>query len=202
MFDHLFDHFKTELTSWIQSGTEQWIAGLQEQLQGPEPGGELELIYHFGIFDHPLNQGGMSIDEDAWRIESYDDGRERRAGQAAGGRLVHLFEIPEPNLTEGVLVCRAQIKTLDLLEPAKLELIHSRKADLFGISGSFKTSRAASFVGTTPWQTHEFRYHFKKEQTHPEQPAGRIQVDLDFHSSGVVWLKHLELFQAQVKSPR
>lgn len=199
MFEQMFNGLKSEFQAWLESSVKQAVSGIEERFKIPEPDGPLQLIRSFNIADKPLTQGCVFVDQDSWRIEAYDDGRERTTDlffERVGGRIVKLFEVAEPGSQECLLVCRAQIKTVDVKEEAKLLLTFERQAEILAIKGcNFTSSQAAVVSGTTDWRVYEVRYHFKKEQY-----PGLIKINIEFKSSGILWIKDVELLQAPVKA--
>lgn len=197
MFNSAFERLQSEFESWLKSNVKQVFSNIEEQFKTPETDGALELTHYFSVADKPLTQGCISVDYDSWRIEAYNNEREQRTNlfEENNGRLVRLFEINEPENQECLLVCRAQIKTADVKEEAELLLSFERQAEVLGVKGgSLTTSRAVTVSGTTGWKLYEVRYHFKKEKY-----PGLIKINIDFKSSGILWIKHLELLQAPVK---
>lgn len=200
MFEQMFDGLKTKFQAWLKSSVEQIVSGIEERFKIPEPDGSFQLIRSFGIGDKPLTEGCVSVDQDSWRIEAYDDGRERKTddlfSKRVGGRIVKLFEVAEPASQECLIVCRAQIKTVDVKKLAYLFLEFNRQADVLGMKGCNVTLslHAVSVSGTTDWRPYEIRYHFKKEQY-----PGLFKINLELQSSGILWIKDVELLEAPVK---
>lgn len=205
MFEQMFNELK--------SSVKQVISSIEERFKIPEPDGAFQLIHSFGIADEPLTKGCISVDQDSWRIEAYDE-REQRKGSSQDSfadsfedfftkgnstnqqsiRVVRLFEVAEPENQECLLACRAHIKTADAKEGANLRLGFSRRSNVLGIESNITTFKSATVSGTTDWKLYEVRYHFKKEQY-----SGTIGVNIEFQSSGILWIKEVELLQAPVK---
>ncbi len=205
MFEQIFNGLK--------SSVKQALSSIEERFKIPEPDGEFQLICGFGIADKPLTQGCISIDQDSWRIEAYDEREQRKSSQDSFAdsfenftkqgnslnqqpvRVVRLFEVAEPENQECVLACRAHIKTVDIKEGVSLRLGFNRQTDVLGIKSDYTTFQSATVSGTTDWKVYEVRYHFKKEQY-----PGTINVNIEFQSSGILWIKDVELLQAPVKA--
>lgn len=206
MFEKMFNELK--------SSAKQVLSSIEERFKIPEPDGAFQLICGFGIADKPLTQGCVSVDQDSWRIEAYDEREQRKVssqdsfadsfedftkqGNSTNQqpvRVVRLFEVAEPENQECVLACRAHIKTVDIKEGANLRLGFNRQIDVLGIKSDCTTFQSATVSGTTDWKVYEVRYHFKKEQY-----SGTIWVNIEFQSSGILWIKDVELLQAPVKA--
>lgn len=179
-----FDEFKASVEAGIKSGIESSVLGLaqsfmngiEEFFKVPEPDGAFELIRTF----HPstvqtISIDGVTIEEDCWKIESY------------GEKKVLLFEIAEPNVSECLLLCQAQVKTANLCKPAKLTLSARNSA-------GWTSNQYASAEGTTIWHLCKVPFHFKKQGF-----SESLAVSVEFQSGGVFWLKDVEILQAPVK---
>jgi hypothetical protein len=179
-----FDEFKTSIETGIASGieagfktlVESFNNGIGEWFQVPEPAEPYKLIRVFrpGI-DKTINQDGITIEHDSWKIESY------------GEKKVLLFEIAEPTMSECLLMCQAQVKTANLFKPAKLTLSIINPA-------GWTWHRNAGIEGTTTWHLCKVPFHYKKDRF-----SGSVSVSIEFESGGVFWLKEVEILQAAVK---
>lgn len=183
MFDW-FDELKNSVEAGIASGIEAGFKTLAqsfnnsvgEWFQIPEPAEPYKLIRIFRpTTDKTINQDGITIEQDSWKVESY------------GEKKVLLFEIAEPNMSECLLMCQAKVKTANLFKPAKLTLSATNLA-------GWTYYRYAAVEGTTVWHTCKVPFHYKKERCN-----GSIGISIEFESGGVFWLKDLEILQAKVK---
>lgn len=209
MFEQIFNELK--------SSVKQVLSGIEERFKIPEPDGAFQLIRRFGIADNPLTQGCISVDQDSWRIEAYDEREQRKSSQDSFAdftkhlwnyinhlpvRVVRLFEVAEPENQECILACRAHIKT-DIKEGAYLLLGLNRPIDILGMKNSYTAIHHITVSDTTDWKAYEVRLHFKKEHypgTIWVDYPGTIWVDIKFESSGILWIKNVELLQAPVKA--
>jgi hypothetical protein len=210
MFEQLFGGLKT----WIESSLKEAVSSLAEHLQIPEPGAPFEVIRRFSIADQPITKGCITVDQDSWRIEAYDEWTTRQSSSQSSFaqsfeafstsrstsneeaiRTVILFEVNEPDHQECVLACRAYLKTVDIQDGVKLVLGLNRPVTVMGITANSSSFQSAKVSGTADWQQYEVRYHFKQEQY-----PGKIQVSVAFQSAGTLWVREVELLQAPIKS--
>lgn len=179
-FDELKSSVETGIASGIEAGfktlAESFNNGIGEWFQVPEPAEPYKLIRIFRpATDRTINQDGIMIEQDSWKIESY------------GEKKVLLLEITEPTMPECLLMCQAKVKTANLFKPAKLTLSITNPA-------GWTFHRNAAIEGTTTWHTCKVPFHYKKERF-----SGSVNISVEFESGGVFWLKDLEILQAGVK---
>jgi hypothetical protein len=192
MFEELFKKVKTDVEAWAKTGLEQVTTEIVDRMKAPEPEGGFTLIRRFGIADRPISTGGIAIDRDSWRIESYDDGRNREPG-----RLVRLFEIDRAaNAPACLFCCRARIRSDNPTQKIELKLTIQGQIDFLGITTPANTqdSRGTSIPASNEWQSYETMHHYT-QRNYP----GKVLVNLDFHGAGIAWIESVELLQASVK---
>lgn len=104
-------------------------------------------------------------------------------------RRVILFEIAEPTDSECVLACRFQAKALNTEKAIALNLGLCKQQGI-------KTMRfwSTSISPSENWRSCEARAHFKKDTT-----SVKVQVMVEFESSGILEIKNIELLKAPVK---
>src|ERR1700758_4623055 len=76
----------------------------------PRPAGPSEMLRTFGPADHPITADGVSLEDDAWRIEAHEAG------------TVELFEVAAPAVERCRLTYRADIRTEAVEGGAYLEM--------------------------------------------------------------------------------
>ncbi|WP_036481446.1 hypothetical protein [Myxosarcina sp. GI1] len=179
-----FDELKASVEAGIASGIEAGFKTLAESFDNrmgewskvPEPAEPYRLIRIFRpATDRTITQDNITIEQDSWKIVSY------------GEKKVLLFEIPEPEISECLLMCQAKVKTANLLKPAKLVLSVKN-------TGGWGYEYCSGIKGTTAWHISTLPFHYKKERY-----SGSITVSVEFESVGVFWLKDVEILQAAVK---
>lgn len=199
MFDELFNKIKTDVENWVKTGLEQATKELAEKFKLPEPDGEFNLIHRFGVEDRPISTGGLAIEGNSWRIEAYDDGRDRGESMftADSGRQVQLFQIDRvANSPECLLCCRANIRAANLTGTTELKLGVEGAVDFWGIATPPQTQsyRSSGIEASNELRTYEIIYHYT-----PRNYPSKILVNIDFQRTGVVWIASIELLQASVK---
>ncbi|WP_448266448.1 hypothetical protein [Nostoc sp. DSM 114159] len=189
MFDELFNN----LTSFILSKAKETLKELEKPFAIPEPAEPFVLIRRFTSADSIVTQGGIAIVGESWQIEAYDDNSQRFLTNSTDPlRKVILFEVAEPDVQECVLACHFNAKALNTEESIAVSLGVARPPESSGM-------RAISWgTGVSPtenFQPYKVRAYFKKEAN-----ASKIQIGVQFESSGILQIKDIELLQAPVKS--
>ncbi len=184
MFDDLFKN----LTGLIVSKVGEAFKEIEKHLTIPEPSEPFTLIHQFAIAEPTITKGGITVVGESWRIEAYDD-NSFRLNTTDPLRKVILFEIGEPIEPECVLACRFQAKALNT------EKVIAVNLGLYKQQG-IKTMRfwSTSISQTEKWHSFEVRAHFKKD-TNPT----KVQISVDFESSGILEIQNIELLKAPVK---
>lgn len=185
MFDELFKN----LTDLIGSKVREGFKELEKRLAVPEAAEPFTLIHQFTIAEPTITKGGIAVVGESWRIEAYDDNA-FRLNTTDPLRKVILFEIGEPSEPECVLACRFQAKALNTEKAIAVGL---------GLCEQYQWS-----TNTKSWaqcisqadnlHPFEVRAHYKKSSN----PI-KIQVIVEFESSGILEIKNIELLKAPVK---
>lgn len=187
MFDDLFNNLK----GFIDSKLQEVSNDLQKRFGVPEPAEPFVLIRRFTPADSTVTRGGIAIVGESWRIEAYDDNTQLLLTSTDPLRNVILFEIAELDVQECVFACQFNAKALDTEKPIKVSLGLRRP----GQWGAMTTTLWSTGVSLTEdFQPYEARAHFKKEAD-----AAKIQISVQFESSGILQIKDIELLQAPVK---
>ncbi|MGF1490282.1 MAG: hypothetical protein ACFBSE_24590 [Prochloraceae cyanobacterium] len=205
MFDRIFEKLQLETEQWVKSNVEYAAHNIgksvEEFFKIPEPAAPFELIRRFDpSSDRLLSQGCIWVEENAWRIEAYEREKSSFSGNFKSNlfdsaRNVVLFEIPDLRTSERIIACRARIKTASLKEGASFQLSQiGNITDLAWLNGTTTRSRSLSLSGgDLDWGIYEVKQHFQATTT-----PGKIKLEIDFKSSGTIWIKSIELFQAPV----
>jgi hypothetical protein len=185
MFDGLFNNLKDLIQSKVQEAAEE----IKKRTEVPEPIGPFTLIRQFTAVDSTVTKGGITLLENGWQIEAYDD-TSMRLNTIEPLRKVILFEIAEPTESECVLCCRFQAKALNNEKSINVKLGFCKQQSIV-TTGRFWSTSVAQAGG---FHALEIRAHFKKDTT----PV-KIQIIVDFESSGILQIRNVELLQAPVK---
>ncbi|MEH1913121.1 hypothetical protein [Nostoc sp.] len=188
MFDDLFNNLKVFIDSKIQEVGND----LQKRFGVPEPAEPFVLIRRFTPADSTVTRGCIAIVGESWQIEAYDDNNQSFLTNSTDPlRNVILFEVAEPDVQECVFACQFNAKALNTEKPIKVSLGWWRMGQW---GGRVTTSWATEVLLTEDFQPYEARAHFKKEAD-----AAKIQISVQFESSGILQIKDIELLQAPVK---
>ncbi|WP_242064861.1 hypothetical protein [Nostoc sp. FACHB-133] len=187
MFDDIFNNLKGFIDSKIQEVGND----LQKRFGIPEPTEPFVLIRRFTTADSTVTRGGLAIVGESWRIEAYDDNTQHLMISTDPLRNVILFEVASPDVQECVLACQFNAKALDTEKPIKVSLGLRRP----GQWGEMRTTSWSTGVSPTEnFKSYEARAHFKKEAD-----AAKVQISVQFESSGILEIRDIELLQAPVK---
>ncbi|QHG15753.1 hypothetical protein [Nostoc sp. ATCC 53789] len=187
MFDDIFNNLKGFIDSKIQEVGND----LQKRFGIPEPTEPFVLIRRFTPADSTVTRGGIAIVGESWRIEAYDDNTQQLMISTDPLRNVILFEVASPDVQECVLACQFNAKALDTEKPIKVSLGLHRP----GQWGEMRTTSWSTGVSPTEnFKSYEARAHFKKEAD-----AAKVQISVQFESSGILEIRDIELLQAPVK---
>ncbi|MDZ7956425.1 MAG: hypothetical protein RMY34_00700 [Aulosira sp. DedQUE10] len=187
MFDDILNNLKDFVSAKIQEVGDE----LEKRFGVPETSEPFVLIRRFNSMDSTVTKGGIALLGESWQIEAYDDNTQRLITSADPLRNVILFEVVEPNLQECVLACRCYAKALNTEKPIKLCLAISRPGQ-WGTTTRFWSTGISS---TEDFKPYEARAHFKKETD-----SAKVQITLQFESSGILQMRDIELLQAPAKS--
>ncbi|PHM11300.1 hypothetical protein [Nostoc sp. 'Peltigera malacea cyanobiont' DB3992] len=189
MFDELFNN----LTNFILSKAKETLKELEKPLAIPEAAEPFVLIRRFTPADSTVTKGGITIVGESWQIEAYDDNTQRFLTNSTDPlRKVILFEVAEPDVQECVFACQFNAKALNTEESIAVSLGVGRPRE----SGGMRTTSWGRGVSQTEnFQPYKVRAYFKKEAN-----AAKIQISVQFESSGILQIRDIELLQAPVKS--
>ncbi|MBN3894281.1 MAG: hypothetical protein HWQ41_03105 [Nostoc sp. NOS(2021)] len=187
MFDDLFNNLKGFIDSKIQEvGIE-----LEKRFGVPEPAEPFVLIRRFTPADSTVTRGGIAIVGESWQIEAYDDNTQRLITSTDPLRDVILFEVAAPDVQECVLACQFNAKALNNKKPIKVSLALRRSGQWGTMTRLWPTEVSL----TQDFKPYEARAHFQKEAD-----AAKVQISVQFESSGILQIRDIELLQAPVKS--
>ena len=186
MFDELLNNLKEFISSKVQEvGNE-----LEKRFGVPEPAEPFVLIRQFTPADSTITKGGIAIVGESWQIEAYDDNTQHLITSTEPLRNVILFEVAEPNVIECVLACRFEAKAINTEKPINVSLGMRRQ----GQWGTITTFRQTGVSPTEEFKSYEVRAHFKKETD-----SAKVQISVQFESSGILFIRGMELLQASAK---
>lgn len=186
MFDELLNNLKDLISSKVQEvGNE-----LEKRFGVPEPAEPFVLIRQFTPADSTITKGGITIVGESWQIEAYVDNDQRLITITEPLRNVILFEVTEPNIIDCVLACRFEAKAINTEKPINVSLGMRRP----GQWGTITTFQQIGVSPTEEFRSYEVRTHFKKETD-----SAKVQISVQFESSGVLFIRGIELLQASAK---
>ncbi|WP_445636917.1 Chromophore lyase CpcS/CpeS [Nostoc sp. DSM 114161] len=187
MFDELFNNLQSFIGSKIQEVGKE----LEKRFGVPEAAEPFVLIRRFTTADSTITRGGIKTVGETWEIEAYDDNTQRLISSVDPLRNVILFEVAEPDVQECVFACQFNAKALNTEKPIKVSL-GLRKPGQWGAMTT--TSWCTGISPTQDFQPYEVRAHFKKEAD-----GAKVQISVQFESSGILEIRDIELLQAPVK---
>jgi len=187
MFDDLFNNLK----GFIESKVQEVGYELEKRFGVPEPAEPFTLIRRFTSTDSTVTRGGIATVGEIWQIEAYDDNTQRFITSADPLRNVILFEVAEPDVQECVLACQFNAKALNTAKPINVSL-GLRRSGQWGTMTKLSPTEVSL---TEDFQPYDGRAHFQKEAD-----AAKVQISVQFESSGILQIKDIELLQAPVKS--
>lgn len=186
MFDELLNNLKEFISSKVQEvGNE-----LEKRFGVPEPAEPFVLIRQFTPADSTITKGGIAIVGESWQIEAYDDNTQPLITTTEPLRNVILFEVAEPNVIECILACRFEAKAINTEKPINVSLGMRRQ----GQWGTITTFRQTGVSPTEEFKSYEVRAHFRKETD-----SAKVQISVQFESSGILLIRGIELLQASAK---
>ncbi|MBH8573531.1 hypothetical protein I8752_10980 [Nostocaceae cyanobacterium CENA369] len=186
MFDELLNNLKEFISSKVQEVGHE----LEKRFGVPEPAEPFVLIRQFTPADSTITKGGIAIVGESWQIEAYDDNAQRLITSTEPLRNVILFEVAEPNVIECVLACRFKAKAINTEKPINVSFGTRRQ----GQWGTITTFRQTGVSPTEEFKSYEVRAHFRKETD-----SAKIQISVQFESSGILFIRGIELLQASAK---
>lgn len=147
---------------------------LKSRFKQPQPIGPTVTMRTFRVSDRPIAESGVSLDEDAWRIEAREPGS------------VRLFEVVEPAVERCMLTYRAELRTGDVEGGAYLELW----CRLPGKGEFFSKGLHQKVKGTTGWSSYEVPFHLKAGQR-----PDLIRLNLALEGAGTVLIRNVKLLR-------
>jgi hypothetical protein len=130
-------------------------------------------LAHFGVAD-PTLSGDVVVDGDAWLVDSSEP------------QVVRLFEVPDPEISQGLLFYRASLKSEQLSGRAYLEMW----CRLPGRGEFFSRGLNQTLSGTTAWSSFEVPFRLKKGQR-----PDLVKLNLVVEGRGKVWIRDVELLR-------
>ena len=195
----MFDNIQSQFDEWVKSGLEQIGKEINNRYGIPEPNGDFELLHSFSISDSLISQGGITIEEDSWKIEAYDSGISASDSGLFNNkdekpiRRTKLFTFNEPKDGDCIIACRAWMKTSGMNRSARLCLGYEKESEFLGMRGGKISQFYQTSVFNPQWQEYEVRHCFRKDK----YPTN-FWLNLDFYQSGIVWIKNIRLLKAPV----
>ncbi len=138
----------------------------------------LKKIKSFGTSDKLITKDGISVDENAWRIE------------AKGKRTVRLFEVPDPGAENCTVLYRAKLKSEGLEGQAYLEM----SCRVPGGGDAFSKGLNDPVTGTTDWASCETPFILKKGEA-----SNLIKLSVVIEGKGTLWIKDVEVLKTPLK---
>lgn len=145
----------------------------------PQPVGPQQVLRGFSGADRPIDAVAMTAEDGGWRIE------------ASGPRTVHLFEIPDPDVEQCMLVNRMRMRSESLVGRAYLEMW----CRFPGLGEFFSKGLNQTVCGTTGWATYETPFYLKKGQR-----PDLLKLNLVLEGAGTVWVRDVEVLQTPLKA--
>jgi hypothetical protein len=130
-------------------------------------------LAHFGVTD-PTLSGDLVVDGDAWLVDSNEP------------QVVRLFEVPDPEISQGLLIYRTSLKSQQLSGRAYLEMW----CRLPGRGEFFSRGLNQTLSGTTAWSSFEVPFRLKKGQR-----PDLVKLNLVVEGRGKVWIRDVELLR-------
>jgi hypothetical protein len=132
----------------------------------------------FDSSTEPICRGVVTLDGDAWRIDS------------RGKQTCRLFEVSQPGVEQCLLAYRAKLRTENLEGRAYLEMWCS-----FATRGEFFSKGFhAAVAGTNDWASYEIPFFLKRGQ----QPD-LVKLNLVLEGPGRVWFRDVALWATPLR---
>jgi hypothetical protein len=147
---------------------------LRSRLTGGTPPKMPEVIRRFHAADATLSGDNIEVEGKGWRVDASEE------------QVVHLFEIPDPDVSNCLLTYRASLKSEDLTGRAFLEMW----CRLPGRGEFFSRGLNQPLKGTIDWASYEIPFRLKKGQR-----PDLIKLNLAVEGTGRVWIKDVELLR-------
>ncbi|MDY6898216.1 MAG: hypothetical protein SWZ49_09070 [Cyanobacteriota bacterium] len=179
MFDWL-DELKTSFEKYIGLGISKFILnamGQNFESEVSESARPLQLIQDF----HPLNtqvvlDEGITIEENFWKVEC--DGE---------GKKVLVFEYPEINPSECLLVFQVKVKAVHSNQKIG---VCFKGCGFRGLPGTYTRVKAIE----KGWSIYEFPFNYWNNQF-----SQNFTFELQFQGEGLFLVKYVKIFQAPIQ---
>jgi hypothetical protein len=152
---------------------------LKAMFSAPKPSGPPETIRRFRTSDSTLTQDRITVDHDAWAIDSMEE------------QTIRLFEVQDPRAEQCLVTYRAMMRTDGLAGRAFMEMW----CRLPGRGEFFSRGLKQAVKGTTDWSACEIPFYLKKGQR-----PDLIKLNLVIEGRGKVWIKNVELLKTPLSS--
>jgi hypothetical protein len=129
----------------------------------------------WGPSDRPITAGGITSDQQGWKIESKEP------------RTVHLYNVSRTPDDESVLTFRARMKSSKLEGKAYLEMRCHFIGDADDIE-PFSRGVAMPLTGTAEWASFQTPFWVEKGRR-----IDRVKLNIVIEGKGTVWIKDIEL---------
>ena len=154
----------------------KWIKSL---FRAPEPAGPPQTLCSFHTSDPTITRDGLSVDQDAWCIDSKQQ------------QTVSLFEVPTTGVEQCMLTFKAKLKSSGLQGRAFLEMW----CRVPGLGEYFSKGLNKAVRATTDWASYEIPFFLKKGQK-----PDLIKLNLVVEGIGKTWIKDVELLKTPLKA--
>jgi tetratricopeptide (TPR) repeat protein len=137
-----------------------------------------KTLKRFQVSDKLITKDGITVDDNAWRIEAKEN------------RAVRLFEIADPSAENCTLNYRAKLKAENLDGRAYLEMwCRSPNGGEY-----FSKGLNCAVKGTTDWASCEIPFLLKKGES-----PDLIKLNVAIDGKGTLWIKDVELLESPPK---
>jgi hypothetical protein len=133
-----------------------------------------EVVRRFGPPDATLSRDNITVDGKSWLVDAQEE------------QVVRLFEVPDPDVEQCLLIYRASLKSESLRGRAFLEMW----CRLPGQGEFFSRGLNQTIKGTTDWASYEIPFRLKSGQR-----PDLIKLNLAIEGQGRVWIKDVELLK-------
>ena len=133
-----------------------------------------QTLKKFSTTDATISRDVTVTEDNAWRA------------RCEKGQVIRLFEVPDPEVENCMIIYRAKIKTEGLSEPAYLEMW----CRFSGRGEFFSRGLDNAVTGSNDWATYETPFFLKKG----EKPD-LIKLNVVLKGSGKIWVKDVELLK-------
>jgi hypothetical protein len=150
----------------------------------------MQSLRAFRASDPIVDQGSVSVEGDAWRVELKQQNFFARLFQRP--RRVRLFEMANPGVEACLLVYRAKLKTDGPIRRAYLEM-WCRCAGREYFSKGLGFGQIAS--GTTEWTTYETPFLLRKGEA-----SDLLRLNIAATGSGTILMKDAEVLYSPLEN--